>query len=196
MTEQQLMNAIELISVLGLYSVLFFKILPTYRLDSFRQRMFAVRDEVFDFAAKGNIAFDDPAYVLLRRQMNGLIRYGHHLTVFRMLMTFILQKMEVGNASPNWTEQWNAALLKIGDHDVQEKMRVFYSRSIYIAVRHLVSGSPLLCFAILAVVLAMVPGLLCRNAALGAKQLLHSAVSKVLVGPLDRRRIEEAAAAA
>lgn len=192
MTGQQLMNAIELISVLGLYSVLFFKILPTYRLDSFRQSMFAVRDEVFDFAAKGNIAFDDPAYVLLRRQMNGLIRYGHHLTVFRMLMTFILRNMEVGNVSPHWTEQWNAALLKIEDHDVQEKMRLFYNRSIYIAVRHLVSGSPLLWGAIL----AMVPGLLCRDAALGVKQLLHSAVSKVLVGPLDRRRIEEAAAAA
>lgn len=52
------------------------------RLDSFRQKMFVVRDELFDYAASGKIEFNDPAYRLLRQSMNGHIRYAHQLTFF------------------------------------------------------------------------------------------------------------------
>jgi hypothetical protein len=38
---------------------------------------------MFDYAADGNISFNDPAYALLRKSMNGFIRYAHTLTFFR-----------------------------------------------------------------------------------------------------------------
>jgi hypothetical protein len=43
-------------------------------LDRFRQDVFGLRDELWDFAASGQISFDDPAYRLLRQLMNGFIR--------------------------------------------------------------------------------------------------------------------------
>ena len=55
---------------------------PTVRLDCFRQQIFEVRDELFDYAASGRIAFSHPAYRLLRQSMNGFIRYGHKVSFY------------------------------------------------------------------------------------------------------------------
>ena len=74
-------NVLQFSVVAACWAFLFLKMIPEMRLDSFRQNMFAIRDELFDFAADGNIAFDHPAYMMLRNQMNGFIRYAHHLTV-------------------------------------------------------------------------------------------------------------------
>jgi|ERR1035437_4642099 hypothetical protein len=192
MTGQQLANTLELLFVLGLCSIVFFRILPIFRLDSFRQKMFAVRDEMFDFAAKGAISFDDPAYVLLRKHMNGMIRYGHHLTVFRMLMTALIAFTEGDLHASSWQEDWDKALCQLKSEHARQQLKAFHDQSMSIAVKHLLSGSPLLWVAMGIAVIA----LFCHGAARGTRQLYRDAVEKVFVGPLDRRFIEEAAAVA
>jgi hypothetical protein len=70
---------------LALLAVLAMHCLRDLAVDWFRQDMFAVRDEIFDLAAKGELSFDDPVYGLLRTTMNGFIRFGHRvslLTIF------------------------------------------------------------------------------------------------------------------
>src|SRR5262245_46489095 len=57
-----------------------------YALDRFRQRVFALRDEMFDDARKGVISFDDHAYGMLRTMMNGAIRFAHLLTIAQLLV--------------------------------------------------------------------------------------------------------------
>jgi hypothetical protein len=151
-----------------------------------------VRDEVFDYAAEGNIAFDDPAYVLLRRQMNGLIRYGHQLTVFRSIMTKAIAIASGRTTKMSWNDAWESSLARIQNHEVRLQMKRFHERGMMVAVKHLIIGSPLLWFAIS--VAAML--LAARGAALGTRQLVKAASKKVLVGPLDQRLIEEAAVGA
>jgi hypothetical protein len=192
MTEMQIANIIQAAVVLALWFILIFKLLPTQRVDSFRQKMFCVRDEMFDFAANGNISFDDPAYLLLRRQMNGLIRYGHQLTVFRSIMTMAINATSGRTPKMSWNEAWQSALDNIQNEEVRAKMRGFHERGMVIAVKHLIVGSPLLWIAISLAVVA----LLAHGAALGTRQLLKAAAKKVLVGPLDQRLIEEAAVGA
>src|SRR5579862_226779 len=46
----------------------------------FRQKLFGIRDRLFDYAAEGNIEFSDPAYGSLRSMMNSLIRFAHKVT--------------------------------------------------------------------------------------------------------------------
>ena len=53
------------LSLIALWA-LFHWLYRDYRVDLFRQRMFALRDQLFDIAASGRIAFDDPAYGKLR----------------------------------------------------------------------------------------------------------------------------------
>lgn len=65
-----------LLSSLGLIYLAFWGF-RELRMDEFRQNVFRLRDELFDFAADGNIAFDHPAYKMLRSMMNGYIRFSH-----------------------------------------------------------------------------------------------------------------------
>ena len=66
--------------------IIFYACLRAYYLDVFRQKLFALRDELFDFAADGGIDFSDPAYLELRQDLNGLIRFAHKISMFRLLL--------------------------------------------------------------------------------------------------------------
>ncbi len=99
----------SLLTMIVLAFVIFW-VWPEQRVDLFRQQMFALRDELFDFAADGKIKFDDPAYVLLRQLMNGFIRYAHNLTPFRTLMSFLRWKYHGHEPLNAWAEPWNRAL--------------------------------------------------------------------------------------
>lgn len=114
------------------------------RLDRFRQRMFSLRDQVFDFAADGNIDFDDPAYRLLRRSMNGYIRYAHQLTFFRVCVTIIEISLSVHKPNSDWTEQWEKALGSVQNERVREKLAAFHNQSSNLVAERLIMGSPFL----------------------------------------------------
>jgi hypothetical protein len=55
--------------------------------DWFRQRMFALRDELFDLAAAGEIEFTHPAYTSLRTTMNGFIRFAHRMSLLNVILS-------------------------------------------------------------------------------------------------------------
>lgn len=56
-----------------------------YRNDVLKQNLFDLRDRLFDMAADGRIAFDSPAYGMLRRSINGLL-YGAERISFLSLI--------------------------------------------------------------------------------------------------------------
>jgi hypothetical protein len=168
---------------------LVFKILPYVRLDGFRQNMFAIRDELFDYAADGNISFDQPAYVMLRRQMNGFIRYGHQLTVFRCLTTVAIHKVSGRPTNTEWYSEWQTALASVEDAQVREKLEYFHKKGMMLAVKRLLFGSPLLWIVTLIFSVQMV----FQGAAKGFVQLLKMASKKTFTGPINDRLIEEAA---
>ncbi len=172
------------VGILGI--TVLFKILPMLRLDCFRQNMFSVRDEMFDYAASGNISFDDPAYILLRRQMNAMIRFGHRLTLYQGLVTWMMSKVG-GYPESTWNDSWTKALHNIKNDQVRAQMEAFHGRSMNAAAKHLILGSPLLWIAlgIAAAIIAL------TGAALGVRQLLTAAAKTILSGPIDQRFIEE-----
>jgi len=189
MTALQVANVLQFVAVASLWLLVFSKMLPTVRLDSFRQKMFAVRDELFDYAHSGQVSFDDPAYVLLRRQMNALIRFGHQITVFRMMLTGAAALICECGPHQSWEEAWEPALANVKSEKARADLQAFYSRAVNTAVKHLLLGSPMLWLGML---LATV-FLICRGAALGVRQLLKAAAKEVLVGPLNQKHIEDEA---
>ncbi len=186
----QLTNVLQFSAVAGFWIFVLCKMIPEWRLDSFRQNMFIVRDELFDYAADGNISFEHPAYILLRRQMNGFIRYGHHLTVFRSLMTIAIHKISGTTVRSNWGEEWKKALNTIEDHSVRQKLERFHRRGMILAIGRLVSGSPILWLMTLVFMIEfMLSGM--RQS---ITQLARNAAKKAFAtGPIDDRLIEEAA---
>ena len=51
------------------------------RTDSFREDMFTIRDEMFDYMWKNQLSFDTPAYKLLRSSLNSAILIGDQLNI-------------------------------------------------------------------------------------------------------------------
>jgi len=162
------------------------------RLDSFRQKMFALRDELFDFAADGNIGFADEAYRLLRQSMNGTIRYAHQLTFFRVCMTMAEIEFASLGARSDWSADWQRALGTISDRQVREKMEAFHGRSMQLVIERLVLGSPLL----LGFVLLTVPFVALRLGWLNLKTMLSRASLLAVPHLVNTRLIENEAAAA
>jgi hypothetical protein len=192
MTHLQLANFLQFVVVVGFWIFVFCKMIPTWRLDSFRQDMFEVRDQLFDYAADGNISFDHPAYVLQRRQLNGLIRHGHQLTVFRGLMTIAIHKVSGVPAAPgdSWGDAWQKALNTIEDSSVRGAMEQFHRRGMTLVIGHLVTGSPLLW--------VMTLGYLVEFVFRGVRQTLMQSVKNAAkkafsAGPINDQLIEEAA---
>src|ERR1044072_3339893 len=84
-----------------------------YSRDSFRQRAFAIRDELFDFAAAGDISFSDPAYTMLRSRMNATIQYSHRLTFGEALLPLLFMMLTNRHATlPRNYVAWQRAVTK------------------------------------------------------------------------------------
>ena len=189
MADLQLANVLQFFVVAAFWIFVLCKMIPELRLDSFCQNMFIVRDELFDYAADGNISFDHPAYILLRKQMNGFIRYGHHLTVFRGFLTFCIHKVSSSSDRSDWHSEWQTALQSIEDASVCRKLEQFYDREMKLVAIHLLAGSPLLWV----VICGFAVQLWFQGATDSAKQLVRAAAKKAFTGPINNRLIEEAA---
>ena len=144
MTTIELSTVIESALSLIVLTFIVFVWWPGQRLDIFRQQMFALRDEVFDFAADGHIAFDNSAYKLLRGLMNRTIRYAHNLTPYRTAMAVLRWKCTSSYPTNEWSVAWERALKKIEDAETRRQLEWFHSRATMLIVSQLVLSPGLL----------------------------------------------------
>lgn len=63
----------------------FFWLYRDYRLDSFRQKLFGLRDELFELGVAEVVDFNSMAYGSLRSLINGTITHGHRFGFFEIL---------------------------------------------------------------------------------------------------------------
>ncbi len=186
---RQLTYIFESVICLALLIPLLLSLLPAVRLDGFRQDMFAVRDELFDYAATGNISFSDPAYNLLRQLMNGYIRYGHQLTFFRICMTVFQAKVMGNTKELVWTTKWEKALANISDKKVRASLTAFHEKTAALVATRIVFGSPVLILVLLCAMLTVVV----HRGLQSLRQLLNEAASNTVSQIVDARLLEEEA---
>jgi hypothetical protein len=189
MGAQQLVNVLQSCACLVLLLILLLRLWPVYRLDVFRQRMFSVRDDLFAYAAAGNISFQNPAYRLLRQSMNGFLRYGHNLTLYRLLVT-VIQWNIAGRPSANWSKAWTSALEDIADPRVRKELQQFHVRAMELVSERVILGSPVLWVGLPLCVIAM----LAHSQWQGLKQIVAGSAGKMLRHIVDPRLLEEEAA--
>ena len=141
------------LSLAALWIVGFF-LYRSYRVDMFRQNMFALRDELFDLARNGAIQFNHPAYCTLRTLCNGYIRFGHRLNISGAVL------MAVGTtpAEREWlkTQDLDERLKRfVGDIDPQTARDLFALKErMHSQVgSQLIFGSPVLVATVVPAVL-------------------------------------------
>jgi hypothetical protein len=144
--------ALHLLAGLVALWLLVFKFVADYRIDALRDRLFAVREKLFDYAAQGGISFDDPAYTKLRMLINGLIRFAHRLTFMRFAMGVLFMEWRDQPCDKKLLVEWREALNALPP-EASRELRDLHGSAIVLVVRHLVTGSPLmlallLCFSV------------------------------------------------
>jgi hypothetical protein len=139
--------ALHIVMGLAAIWILLFKLARDYRIDALRNRLFALRDDLFDYASAGNVEFDEPAYFKLRGVINSLIRFAHRLTFTRFLLGFTFTSWKGCGAHGNLLEEWYKAV-EVLPAEQQQRLKEIHTSALVIVVRHLISGSPFMVAAL------------------------------------------------
>ncbi|MBE0567931.1 MAG: hypothetical protein IH621_18400 [Krumholzibacteria bacterium] len=111
---------------------------PRYAVDKFRQEMFAVRDDLFDEADSGRLAFDSEAYLLLRSLINSHIRYAHRLTLLEFFG--VIQVAKKHQLGADYSARFESVQQALSDEQRDVFMN-YYLRAMSLVFRKLVLGS-------------------------------------------------------
>lgn len=131
---------VSLVSCLGILYLVFWAY-KDYRLNAFRQEMFALRAKLFDYAADGNIDFDDPAYGKLRTTMNGFIRFGHKLSFWQFLFFGLALEKDEKEFMNEAKTKWDAPFHALPDSQKNE-LKEYFEKMNFLVVKHVVILSP------------------------------------------------------
>lgn len=159
MNEDVLVQVIQFILFASLAWFGFFWFYKKLTVEFFRQKMFATRDALFDYAANGDISFDHPAYCLLRTTMNGFIRYADKLSFLQFLIAFIFfgRKKDYAESPLYFANKWNVATKGLTEHQLGE-LGKYHSRMMDLVAIQTMAKSPFfICIVLIAALLMMVP---------------------------------------
>lgn len=132
---------------------------PLYRIDLFRQEIFSLRDELFDLAADGQIGFDNPAYLKLRRLMNKTARFGHRATMPQLLAWRFFMGARVDADEKTFHDQFILEVEALSP-DAYKVVWGIYTRYRLAVLEQLVVGSLTFLIPALVPALLLVAGLL------------------------------------
>ena len=127
------------LSLIGLW-ILFFWLYRDYRVDLFRQRMFELRDELFELGRAGEIAFHHQAYGLLRTTINGYIRFAHRMSFLSVVLVLRDSKALMASLPATPFARLPKALETV-DASVREKLQSIVSRMHFAVLDQLVLTS-------------------------------------------------------
>ena len=86
------------------------------RVDRYRESLFTLRDELFDYMWKNDVPFDLPAYRLMRDFLNGAIRVANVVTPLTLMVAALF-----AGSRPEPERALSVAIAEIGDPDVRER---------------------------------------------------------------------------
>ena len=114
-----------------------------YRVDYFRQRLFKLRDELFEYAAAGHLEFAHPVYTDLRLTINALIRYGHRVTIWRIVMSMVsLARSRNSHVADSYAES-RKQTERIENEETRNRIYGFRNEISRIMAAHMVLISPM-----------------------------------------------------
>lgn len=131
-------NVLLAVGALGTMCAWRYLLLPTL-VDEFRQKVFALRRELFLLMADHRLPYSEPAYTRLRATMNAQLRYAERLTMGRLLVSALVSR----SAAKEYRARQLQDIDAITNHEVRLAIEDIRQRlSIAIAI-HLVLASPI-----------------------------------------------------
>jgi hypothetical protein len=109
------------------------------RVDAFRQKLFALRTELFDLGANQVVPFDDDAYTQLRLMINGMIRFAHQVSFPTLLVVMAQSK----HAPSDPLLAWKKNVQKLPE-DARKQLLAVQDGVSEAFAKHLIGGSAVL----------------------------------------------------
>jgi hypothetical protein len=113
-----------------------------FRDDLFRQDLFDLRDELFDLGIAKEIAFDHPAYGLLRSTINGFMRGADNMSLTSLVIFAVAGRPELREAQKSYAQRWEAAANSLPG-ETRSKLLDIRDRLNGRLIMHVVATSPL-----------------------------------------------------
>lgn len=183
MESQALFEVVQFaLSLLAIWYAVFY-LYKDYRIDSFRQKVFELRDRMFDDAAGGMIDFNHPAYCMLRRTMNGFARFSHKLSLLDVLaLAFSVRVIdEEMKQKYSFNVQWENATKNL-EGDVHKQLDRYRMEMNSLLLSHVVKSSPLLLvFVLFPMIVLVVPIVVFFI----LRQRISNYVQNIMSGPMN-----------
>lgn len=112
------------------------------QVDSLRQKLFALRDDLFDYAMRNpdQLRFSDPAYCNLRSTINTMIRFAHMVNASRLILP-LLRRHSPETRLTHY-ERWRTAVDRLGADEAKKQLNAFERRMGILLSKHMISTSP------------------------------------------------------
>lgn len=112
----------------------------SYRIDALRHRFFVLRDELFDYAMEGNLSFQNPAYAILRRRVDNLLRFAHKIAFTRVLLfLFFRGKAMDAETAAAREREWVSALEQLPGAQ-RKRIEEIHERVLSDILKHMALG--------------------------------------------------------
>src|SRR5689334_3840972 len=147
-------NAIwTILFLLGLIYLAFWRA-RSFAVDWFRDKMFEMRDSLFDAASVGLIDFDHPAYGVLRVTMNGYIRFCHKASLLHFLLyTLLGERQKLGNDEDRlFIHKWKSVSKDLSP-EVFNKLEEYRKQMDLAVITYLILSSPFIFTILLSIAL-------------------------------------------
>ena len=172
------------LSLIGLW-ILFFWLYRDYRVDLFRQRMFELRDELFELGRAGEIAFHHQAYGLLRTTINGYIRFAHRMSFLSVVLVLRDSKALMASLPATPFARLPKALETV-DPSLREKLQSIVSRMHFAVLDQLVLTSATMWVILVPVALVLLMKAIgTRTIALVRRQPIWAFIRAHTIEPMD-----------
>ena len=112
-----------------------------YCVDLFRQRMFALRDELFNEAISLGIPCDHRSYGILRITMNGFIRFAHLFNLAHFLIVLVKFEAPENTLKP-YSEMFEESMSGL-TYTQESALRKIDVKMNELVIRHILLSSPL-----------------------------------------------------
>lgn len=143
MAEEQHLRIVQAFLAVGVLWVWYVFMYKRTRADRFREDLFTIRDELFDYMWQHGLSYDLPAYRQMRDMLNGGIRFSEQLNLMPVLLVSYL----VRDVDSNKEFSLKKALKEIDDPETRAYFaEVYHKVGSRLFRRVLLEGPPWLLF--------------------------------------------------
>ncbi len=111
-------------------------------IDKTRQKLFQLRDELYDKASSGLIKFDSTAYGITRTTLNGMIQFAHELSLTRLMVIFLMRKIHGSDKLvERYAKHWVKAYSDLSNQASRKAILEIHRKMHAIFIGHIINHS-------------------------------------------------------